>query len=85
MSAISLPVTHSFRHRANVLDDSGSAAPLSSLLSPLSLAASAKVDSHFSHHFIPSWTVAVHCQEVRVTLRHSASASGNTRVLSAMM
>ena len=49
---------------------SGTTVPLSSVLSPVSLAASTKIDSVFSPHFIPLISVAVHCEQLQLTLLH---------------
>ena len=59
--------------RANVSDNSGSQVPLSSILSPLSLAASTQIDSYFSSSFIPLYTVNVHFQDIQATLLHSTN------------
>ena len=51
---------------------SGTSIPLSSVLSPVSLAACTRVDSVFSPHFIPLFSVTANCELLQVTLLHRA-------------
>ena len=44
--------------------------PLSSVLSPVSLAACTRVDSLFSPHFIPLLSLSLHCQHVHLSILH---------------
>ena len=59
--------------RADILDPSGAVLPLSSVLSPVSLAASLRVNSVFSPCFVPAYTFKFHCSEFHATLLHSLS------------
>ena len=65
-------------YRASVSDNSGSQVPLSSVLSPLSLAASIQIDSYFSSSFIPLYTVNVHFQDIQATLLHSTNTKSTS-------
>ena len=58
--------------RESVTSVSGTTVPLSSVLSPVSLAASTKIDSVFSPYFIPLISMAVHCEQLQLTLLHWA-------------
>jgi hypothetical protein len=44
--------------------------PLSSVLSPVSLAACTRVDSLFSPHFIPRLSISLHSPHLQLTLLH---------------
>lgn len=53
-----------------ILDDAGSPLPLTMLLSPVSLAASLRINSIFSPSFVPSISVSISCKEFTGTLLH---------------
>ena len=53
---------------------SGTSVPLSSILSPVSLAACTRIDSIFCPHFIPLFSVALHLEQFQLTLFHQVTA-----------
>ena len=56
--------------RESVTSVSGTTMPLSSVLSPVSLAACTRVDSLFSPHFIPLLSLSLLCHHLKLALLH---------------
>lgn len=66
-------------YSTEILDGCGQALPLSAVISPVSLAASLRVNSLFSPSFLPVLTFSLSCPELCCMLLHQSSVKQQAR------